>query len=487
MTTPTRTGSTPGSPPPRRAVPIGSILMIIAGALVSLLALGVLAAGGAMTWAYGTQRDADGYFTTPDERFETTTYAIASERIDLGAPSDAATPVDLGDLAEVQLRAASTNGRSVFVGIAPQDEVDRFLADTPHAVLDDVRYAPFSATYRYVDGAAVPQRPGGSSIWVASAEGEGTQTVQWEPRTGRWSVVVMNADASPGVSVTATAGARAGWVLPVGIGLLVGGLLGLFLGVALLVIGVLALARGTMIDLTGPETHPSQPVRLEGHMDPAPSRWLWLVKWLLLIPHLIVLAVLWVAFAVVTVVAFFSILFTERYPRALFDFNVGVLRWTWRVNYYGYSALATDRYPPFSLGHEPDYPARLEVAYHERLSRGLVLVKWWLLAIPHYLVLAFFGGGAIAVLGWRWGGGLIGLLALFAAVALLFTGQYPTGIHDLVVGLNRWVYRVITYVALMRDEYPPFRLDQGPDEVPPPSPPDRPTAATERVEQLASH
>jgi hypothetical protein len=487
MTTPTRTGPAPGASPSRKTVPIGSILLIIAGALISLLALAVLAAGGAMTWAYGTQRDADGYFTTPDERFETTTYAIASERVDLGAPNDGATPVNLGDLAEIQLRAASTNGRSVFVGIAPQDEVDRFLADTPHAVLDEVRFAPFSATYRYIDGASSPPRPGGSSIWVASSEGEGTQTVQWEPRTGRWSVVVMNADASPGVSVTAAAGARAGWVLPVGIGLLVGGVLGLVLGAAMLVIGVLALARGTMIDLTGPETHPSQPVRLEGHADPAPSRWLWLVKWLLLIPHLIILAVLWVAFTLVTVVAFFSILFTGRYPRALFDFNVGVLRWTWRVNYYGYSALATDRYPPFSLGHEPDYPATLEVAYPERLSRGLVLVKWWLLAIPHYLVLAVFVGGAVSVFGWRWSGGLIGLLVLFAAVALLFTGHYPAGIHDLVVGLNRWVYRVITYVALMRDEYPPFRLDQGSDEVPPPSPPDRPTAAAERTEELASH
>ena len=205
--------------------------------------------------------------------------------------------------------------------------------------------------------------------------------------------------------------------------------------------------------------YPAYPARMEARMDQPLSRWLWLVKWVLAIPHFVVLFFLWAAFAVLSVVAFVAILFTGRYPRGIFDFNVGVLRWTWRVGYYATSAIATDRYPPFTLAPDPDYPADLDIPYPERLSRGKALVKWWVLAIPHYAILA-------ALLGGWWPGadtgapGVLFVLVLVAGFVLLFTGRYPRDVHRLAVGINRWALRVAAYVGLMRDEYPPFRLDR---------------------------
>ncbi|MBN9611507.1 MAG: hypothetical protein BGO26_15400 [Actinobacteria bacterium 69-20] len=223
------------------------------------------------------------------------------------------------------------------------------------------------------------------------------------------------------------------------------------------------------------------PVHVDATVDGGLSRWLWLVKWLLLVPHFVMLAFLWLAFVAVSVVVFFAILFAGRYPRDLFEFNVGVLRWTWRVSFYAYGALGTDRYPPFTLSDVPSYPAHFDVDYPDHLSRGLVLVKWWLLAIPHYLVVALFiGGGWVSDERTAGAPGLIGLLVLVAAIVLLFTDRYPPQIFDFVLGMNRWALRVAAYAGLMTDRYPPFRLDLGGHEaagtvrIAPPEPPRAP-------------
>jgi hypothetical protein len=187
------------------------------------------------------------------------------------------------------------------------------------------------------------------------------------------------------------------------------------------------------------------PLHLEGSLDPPLSRWQPLVKWLLAVPHVIVLSLLWIAYGVLSLVALAAIVATGRYPRAIFDFNVGVLRWTWRVGFYSYSALGTDHYPPFTLADVPEYPARVAVAYPESLSRGHALVKW-LLAVPQLVIVA-----ALAT--------VRGMLVFVAGAMLLVTGRYPEELFELIMGLERWTYRVLAYASLMTDEYPPFSLD----------------------------
>ena len=444
-------GTTAAVPAPIRSrhTGPGRVIAVIAGSLAALLALALVLGGLFLVFAHAFLRDGDGFYTSDTSVLTTTGYAITAENVDLGEADGWGIP---RDLATVRLRADAAGGAPVFIGIARSDAVNAYLRGVRHSeVVDFNRGRP---EYRLSGGARRPALPTRTGIWVASTAGTGRQALTWDVRRGDWSAVIMRSGAVPGVRAVVDGGVQLPWLPWAGLVLLVAGMLGGGIAAGLIGLGLGRVApAGESSAALAPAADAAvgapYPVDIEARLDEPLSPWMWLVKWFLAIPHYVVLAFLWIAFAVLTVLAFFAILLTGRYPRGMFDFNVGVLRWTWRVGYYATSAIGTDRYPPFTLA-EADYPADVTIPYPDRLSRGLVLVKSWLLAIPHLVIVGAFLASP----------GILLVLVLVAGFVLLFTGRYPRDVFDLVVGINRWCLRVAAYVFLMRDEYPPFRLDR---------------------------
>ncbi len=171
------------------------------------------------------------------------------------------------------------------------------------------------------------------------------------------------------------------------------------------------------------------------------SRWMIFLKWLFIIPNLIVVALLGIVAEVVSIIAWFAILITGKYPQGLFNFTLGVLRWYANVSAYTY--LQRDEYPPFSM-QAGLYPVTLTLDYPDHLSRWKIFFKW-LFAIPHFVVLYLL---QIAR----------NICIFLAFFAILFTGSFPRGLFDFVVGIDRWQFRVAAYILLLTDAYPPFSM-----------------------------
>lgn len=479
----------------------GKVVMLGAGSLLTLIGIVSAVAGAILGVAYINEQK-HGYITSPAATYQTSTAALVSSRIDLVVESGIPDQFRPENAGRIRLRAEPTTpNQTIFIGVAPAEKVAAYLSGVGHTQLTSVQFNAFIPNYRDVPGDAIAVPPSTQSFWVESANGSGAQELTWRPQAGNRVVVVMNAEATPGVSTQLSAGLHFNYLGPLTL-TVVG------ITVALLVVGVTLVylgARGSAHRKSGPahgtssddrsevagvganlpagsdsvRRPPDSPLHIRGDLDASVSRGMWLIKWLTILPHAIVLVVLCTAAFFMSIVAGVAILITGRYPRRVFDFNVGVLRWVWRVSFYAYSSLGTDRYPPFTL-RQVDYPADLEVDYPEHLSRGLVLVKWWLLAIPHYVILALFIGAPVSGWGDQFVTGtgndvltqtrvwplesLLGVLVFIAAVVLLVTGRYPRSLFDFIMGINRWLYRVLVYVVLMTDQHPPMRFDQGPRE-----------------------
>jgi hypothetical protein len=186
------------------------------------------------------------------------------------------------------------------------------------------------------------------------------------------------------------------------------------------------------------------PVQLTAVHQEQYRRFLPFFKWLLLLPHYIVLIVLLIISYVSVLVAAIPVLLFRRYPKGLFAFNAGVQRWATRVNAYLF--LMVDKYPPFSLRDKPDYPVRFTVEYPEHgIARWRPLFAW-LLALPVLLVAGVFQYY------------LVWILVVFAFVTILFTKRFPKGMFNLQLGVMRLSARATAYTLFMVDRYPPFDI-----------------------------
>lgn len=280
----------------------GRIVLVLVGLLIGLLGLGLLAGGAALSWAH-SQRDEAGYFTARAGEFFTGGYAITSGVLTVESMEW------VPDQFLRTVRVEVTSDQSVFVGIGRKTAVAEYLAGVPSSEVTRIEYAPFRVWYDQTDGAQVPGPPTGQGFWLASTSGAGRQELTWDLTNGDFVLVVMNTDASPLVMADLTLGIRTNVLSPIGVGLLVAGLVLGVGGTAMVVGGAAGSGSGPSRPgpavPSGPTTPPvpprqadrhSYPMRIDGCVDSNLSRWLWLVKWLLALPHWLILGLLWPVF-----------------------------------------------------------------------------------------------------------------------------------------------------------------------------------------------
>jgi hypothetical protein len=203
------------------------MLLIALGGVAMFFALALIAGGIAALWGLG-ERDESGYFTTESHRLSTSSYAFATNGLDIGPDA----PGWIGDFAGVKIEARSS--QPVFLGIGPTSDVTRYLAQVPHSQITDFDTDPFRVSSHAVAGAGTPAPPTSQRFWRVQAAGTGLRSITWPLEKGNWSAVAMNADGSRNVAIAARVGARIPALKWVAIGFLAGG-------------AVLLLGGGTLI------------------------------------------------------------------------------------------------------------------------------------------------------------------------------------------------------------------------------------------------
>jgi hypothetical protein len=189
------------------------------------------------------------------------------------------------------------------------------------------------------------------------------------------------------------------------------------------------------------------PISYEADFNPTPNRWTTFFRLLLAIPWFIV-AMFWgVLFIFTHLFAWVAVVIMGRYPEWLYNFNSGVIRFSVRLSAWFY--LQTDVWPPFSINDDPSYPIRVNFAPRaERQSRVKAFFRI-ILALPVALVLAY-GTTYIQQ-----------LAALVAWVTIVFRGYLPEGVNNMLTFVNSFHARVLGYIALLTDDYPPIGLERA--------------------------
>jgi len=449
----------------------GKIALLVFGIIFLLVAVGLLFAGGTLVWVDQELKDSDGFISTDTIYLERGSHAIITRPADIDL--EMTWPFDEGDLATIKVKASNDNpSKQVFIGIAEKSDVEDYLDGVEYDEITGFRIHPYDVDYKKHTGSSVPEAPDSPDIrdiWTEWVVGNGTQTLEWEIESGSWVLVLMNADGSAGIDLSGSVGIKAPWIFGLGIGLLAGGAVVLILGVLMIYFAARRpmAGGGTMGpvppisdgDTTTTENLNAYPATFSvDYPDKSLNRLTTFFRLIMIIPIAIILSLvngtiwgeahgsnyLFAAGGILFLPLVLMLLFRQKYPRWWFDWNVALTKFMARV--YAYLALLRDEYP----STDEEQAVHIEIAYPDAkrdLNRWLPLVKWFL-AIPHYIVLFFLN---IAVF----------VCLVIAWFAILFTGRYPRGLFDFVVGLFRWHLRVAAYAFLLTtDRYPPFSFSE---------------------------